>query len=319
MDIIRDLADIRPVPDSVLSIGSFDGVHLAHQEILRLLCRAGRERGLLKTVVSFSPHPQAVVQSPDKAPLLLTDDEEKAALLSEAGVERLVILPFDRQMAALEAEQFLREILMERIGLREMVIGYNHAFGKGRSGNSDTLGTLSKKYGFRLDVIQPILLDEVRISSTQVRKQLQRGDLETAAAMLGRPHFFTAVVVNGAGRGRELGFPTLNLRLSEERKQLPPNGVYATRAETGGKRYIGLLNLGAAPTFEREREIPELHLVGFREGAVSEVKVEFVQWLRAIRRFRDSDELITQLHHDRIAAIDFARDSLTEPVENFEC
>ncbi|MBC8478520.1 riboflavin biosynthesis protein RibF, partial [bacterium] len=165
MDIIRDLERLRPEPESVLSIGSFDGVHLAHQEILHRLCLIGKERGLRKTVVTFSPHPQVVVHSRGEALQLLTDDEEKTALLAAAGIERLVILPFDRKMAALEGERFLREILLERIGFREMIIGHNHGFGKGRSGNRDTLVDLSERYNFRLEVVPPIQLDEVRISS----------------------------------------------------------------------------------------------------------------------------------------------------------
>ncbi len=319
MEIIRDLKHIEPVAESVLSIGSFDGVHLAHQEILRRLCRSGREHNRLRTIVTFQPHPQTVVGPRDQAPLLLTDAVEKTALLTAAGVERLVVLPFDRELAALDAETFLREILLERIGMTEMVIGYNHAFGRGRSGNRETLAALSERYGFQLDVVQPILVDEVRISSTQVRRRLLAGDLDGATAMLGRAHFFTGNVVGGAGRGRELGFPTLNLKIEEERKLLPPSGVYATRALVEDRRYVGLLNLGPAPTFDRQREIPELHLFGYRGGTVRTLQVEFIQWLRPIRRFRDTDELITQLRQDRLQAVDIARDSLTEPVEDFEC
>jgi len=309
MEIYRDLRNIRPETESVLSIGSFDGVHKAHQEIIRQLNLVAGERGWQQTIVTFSPHPQLVVQSRDDAPLLLTDDDEKAALLEAAGIKRMVIIPFDHSVAAMGADQFLREILQEQIGFRKMIIGYNLGFGNGRSGNRDTLKLLGKRLGYELEVIPPLLQDEVRISSTQVRKRLLQGDLDGAAAMLGRPHFFSGRIIRGAGRGGQMGFPTLNMEIEEERKLLPPAGVYIVRALVEDQRYLSILNLGDAPTFGRNQAIPELHLLEYDTGAgkSENVKVELLRWLRSIRKFENSEQLIAQLRLDRSQALEFDR------------
>ena len=249
------------------------------------------------------------MQSRDKAPLLITDDDEKAALLEAAGIKRLVIIPFNHSVAAMEAEQFLSEILQQKVGFQKMIIGYNHGFGKGRSGNRETLALLGKRLGFELEVIPPLLQDEVRISSTQVRRRLLQGDLDGAAAMLGRPHCFSGRVVKGAGRGEQIGFPALNLEIAEERKLLPPAGVYIARTEIDDRRYLSILNLGDAPTFGRNLAIPELHLLEYDASTrMSEnVKVELLRWLRPIRKFDSSEQLVSQLRQDRNEALEIFR------------
>jgi riboflavin kinase/FMN adenylyltransferase len=253
-------------------------------------------------LVTFDPHPLEVV-NPPAAPPLLTIGIEKSEVVAESGVAFLAVLPFDRQLAAYSAEDFVEEILRKRFQMKELVIGYDHGFGRGREGNVDTLQTLGRKRGFMVHVIAPVSVSDGGpprpASSTLIRRAVAGGDLDTAARELGRRYSLSGSVRAGESRGRKLGYPTINLGSPHPRKLLPPEGVYAVQVHTPRGPFGGMMNLGARPTFGDTTVTLEAHLFDADlELYGATVKVEFVTRLRDVRRFPSPDALVAQLRTD---------------------
>lgn len=286
---------------SVVTVGSFDGVHLGHQAVLDEIVQRARASGRTSVVVTFEPHPLAVV-NPAAAPLRLTTADERLEALAPSGVDRLMVLRFDRTMASLPPERFVDEVLLRRCRTRELVIGYDHGFGKGRTGDVATLRTLGEARGFTVDVVPAVQLGATTISSTAVRRAIAGGDLGTAARMLGHRYTVTGKVLRGEQRGRTIGVPTANLA-PPSRKLLPPDGVYAVWVETPEGRFGGMMNQGPRPTFDDGRRVLEAHLFGF-EGDLYDrvVRVTWLAHLRDIRRFNGVAALQAQLERDREGA-----------------
>jgi riboflavin kinase/FMN adenylyltransferase len=295
-----------PLPQgSVLTVGSFDGVHLGHQALLREVQARASQLGAAAVVVSFEPHPAAVL-APQRAPARLTLEIERREILAELGPDYLLLLRFDAQMAALSAQQFVQEILLGRCGMRELVIGVNHRFGRGGDGDSLTLPVLGRQLGFRVSVIAPVAdgNGEV-ISSTRIRAALAAGDLRQAARWLGRPYRVTGRVVPGAGRGKTIGMPTINLEGPPPEKAYPPDGVYAARVEWGGGVAGAMLNQGPRPTVGDLNRSIEAHLFGLTQSLYGRmVRIEWVERLRDIQRFPSLDALRAQLSLDRERALE---------------
>ena len=289
---------------SVLTTGTFDGVHLGHQKILGYLVRRAREIGGVPTVVSFDPHPRQVLGG-ERVPLLTTLDE-RATLLAAHGVERFVVLPFTRDLSLLEPRAYVEDVLIGQVGLREIVIGYDHRFGRARAGGRETLEQIGAERGFSVDVIPEISEHGATVSSTRVRELLARdGDAASAAALLGRPYSISGTVVRGAGRGRTLGFPTANIRVGDPRKLVPRVGVYAVWADLGdGSRRGGMLNVGRRPTFETDGALSiEAHLFDVAADLYGRtVTLEVVARLRDERSFGGVEELVEQLRTDEVDA-----------------
>lgn len=293
---------------SVVTVGAFDGLHRGHQAVLDDLVRAARHAERASVLVTFEPHPAQVVR-PDRAPRRLTPGPERLEILAQAGIDYAVLLHFDAALAALSPAEFVRRILVDRCDCRELVIGPDHGFGRDRQGSVETLRSLGGELGFTVDVVPPVLVDGVAVSSTRIRERIAAGDLAGAAAALGRPYAVTGVVVAGEGRGRRLGVPTANLAVPEE-KLLPPDGVYAVRVEWGGGIAGGMLNQGPRPTFHDGRRLLEAHLFGFDGDLYGRaLRVTWVTRLREVRRFGSAEELQSQLAQDRheaMAALDAA-------------
>ena len=288
---------------TALTVGSFDGVHRGHQAVLAELARRARAAGLGSVVVSFEPHPLEVV-NPSAAPRLLTLTDEKRELLA-AAVERVEFLPFTQALAALDAEQFTREVLVGRFGVRQLVVGYDHGFGRGRSGDVALLRRLGTLCGFDVTAVEAVPDGGQPISSTLIRAAVAHGDLAAAERWLGRPYSTRGVVERGLGRGRTLGIPTINLAPPDPRKLLPPDGVYAVRVEWRRVRYGGMMNQGARPTFGIAERALEIHLFDFDEDLYGEaVTVEWVRRLRDVQTFPSRDALVEQLARDARAAQD---------------
>jgi riboflavin kinase/FMN adenylyltransferase len=300
----RPAARLPRLPNgSTVTVGSFDGVHLGHQAVLREIDRRARAAGRASVLVTFDPHPLEVV-NPDAAPPLLTTGPERLEILAQSPLDYVLILRFDRQLAGLPPEDFVRDILLERCAVRELVIGHDHGFGRGRSGDVETLRRLGTREGFEVDVVDPVDFAGQHVSSSRIRRAVAGGDLLTARAMLGRPYGVVGRVGEGERRGRLLGVPTINLTELSSRKLLPPDGVYAVAVEWRGGRVGGMMNQGPRPTFQDGRRILEAHLFGFEGDLYGEwVRVEWVERLRDIERFASLDQLKEQLQSDRKRAL----------------
>ena len=291
----------EPGQGSVITVGTFDGVHLGHLQLLRRLADRGRATGLRSVLVTFHPHPLEIV-NPAAAPPLLTVGDEKIEVLAEVGLDSVVMLPFTPQLQAYPPDAFVA-LLRRRLRMRELLIGHDHAFGRGRAAGVEMLRALGTRDGFGVHVVDAVSAGGQPVSSTKIRRAVAGGDLAAAAAGLGRRYAASGRVVHGDKRGRLLGFPTINLELPSTRKLLPPHGVYAVRAQTPLGGFGGMMNLGPRPTFGDQALGLEVHLfetAGDLYGA--RVRVEFVAWLRETRRFEGADALVAQLGRDAEAA-----------------
>jgi len=299
----RDAPDDMGLPPglggTVLTVGTFDGVHRGHRLVLARLAARSSETGLASVLVTFSPHPLEIV-NPAAAPLLLTAGEEKTEVLVESRIDYAVVLPFTPSLAAYNAEQFVDEVLLRRLGMRELLVGHDHGFGRGRAGDVEVLKALGTVRGFGVDVVPPVQGRDGRpISSTSIRRSIAGGDLAHAADGLGRPYSVSGFVVRGAGRGRLLGYRTINIGAPSPRKLLPPEGVYAIRAETTNGSFEGMMNLGPRPTFGESAVALEAHLFGAEgDWYGSRVRVDFIARLRDTKKFSGPDELVKQLGRD---------------------
>ena len=243
---------------TVVTVGTFDGVHLGHRQVLEALSRVSRERDQDSLLVTFDPHPLRIVR-PESAPPLLTTSQEKIEILAQSDVHRVAILRFTQTLAAYPPRKFVEDILLLRFRMRHLVIGYDHGFGRGRSGDVDTLRQIGRELAFGVDVVAPVVADGEAISSSRIRHALQAGDVVAAAHGLGRPYSLTATVVRGAGHGRKLGFPTANLDVGNPEKLVPHEGIYAVRAAMRDRFADGVLHLGPRPTFAGLPPSVELH------------------------------------------------------------
>jgi riboflavin kinase/FMN adenylyltransferase len=294
---------LPPLPrGSTVTVGSFDGVHLGHEAVLREIARRADAAGRASVLVTFEPHPLEVV-NPQAAPPLLTTDVERREILAQLPLDYVLFLRFDRRLAALTPEEFVEQVLIERCHVRELVIGHDHGFGRGRSGDVDTLRRLGAARGFDVDVVEVVDVGEQHVSSSRIRRAVAGGDLATAARMLGRPYQVSGRVGEGERRGRRLGVPTINLTDVPHQKLLPPDGVYAVRVEWRGGRAGGMMNQGPKPTFEDGRRTLEAHLFDFDGDLYGEwVRIEWVERLRDVERFASVEALQQQLDRDRTRA-----------------
>ncbi|MEP6572141.1 MAG: bifunctional riboflavin kinase/FAD synthetase [Gemmatimonadota bacterium] len=284
---------------TTVTVGTFDGVHLGHEAVLREIAGRAKTAGRKSVLVTFEPHPLEVV-NPQAAPPMLTTGPERREALAQTELDYAVFLRFDHALAQYSPERFVREVLIGRCGMRELVIGHDHGFGRGRSGDVETLRRLGDTDGFVVDVVGAVELGGHPVSSTQIRRAVAGGDLRTAARLLGRPYTLSGVVVPGAGRGRSIGIPTINVGRIPSRKLLPPDGVYAARVEWRGGIAGGMLNQGPKPTFGDETRTLEVNLFDVDADLYGEwVKVEWVEWLRDTQRFDSVEHLMKQLQHDR--------------------
>ena len=301
MRIVRELdsapPDVRP---SAVALGTFDGVHLGHRAILGTALRRAREVGVEAVACTFDPHPIEVLQ-PDRAPRPITPLDERLALIGETGVDAVVVLAFTRALAAVEPEAFVKDVLLDRLHAREIVVGYNHRFGRGARGDARLLEDLAGRLGFRAHVVPPMTVDGVAVSSTEIRAALHRGDVRSAARGLGRPYAIAGRVTTGAGRGRTLGFPTANI--APDRPLLVARGVYRGGVTVDAGRHAAVVNVGVRPTFGEDTLAVEAHLLDFAGDLYGrEVRLDFLDRLRDEMRFPSVEELKAQVSRDIAAA-----------------
>jgi riboflavin kinase/FMN adenylyltransferase len=303
MKTIRSLEELGPSSrPAAVAIGVFDGVHLGHREILRRLFSHAGETGAETVLFTFDPHPRTVLH-PEHPPRILTTLSERSAIFERFGVEKVVILPFNRELAATGAEEFVREVLIAKVRMTTLVVGYDFRLGREREGNGGLLRDLARATPFRLDLVPPFLVEGKPVKSTWIRDEVEGGDVKAAARLLSRYHSLSGVVVGGDGRGRSLGFPTANISVTEEGKLWPRHGVYAAFAEWSGGLFPAVVNIGVRPTFGGTADKSptlEAHLIRFTGGLVGErMRVHFVDRIRGERAFPSPEALAAQIGEDR--------------------
>jgi riboflavin kinase / FMN adenylyltransferase len=289
--------------NTVLTVGTFDGVHQGHRSLISTVVERAEKLHCRSVLVTFDPHPRDIISGTSDRVKLLTTLEERAQILADLGIDEMIVIHFTRDFSLLSSEEFIRQYIYEKIGVREFVIGYDHHFGRNREGSIETIHNLAQTLGFDVHVVQAHEIASVTISSTIVRKKLeQEGSIVLAREYLGRPYQLSGTVVHGDKRGRTIGYPTANLRIIESRKIIPKNGVYAVdvKVEGGSKIYRGMMNIGTRPTFtnENDRRI-EVHIADFSADIYGKtVDVFFLKRLRDERAFGGLQQLREQLNLD---------------------
>lgn len=304
MKVYRSLEEVPQIANAIVTQGTFDGVHTAHKVILNRLKEIAQQQHGETVVITFHPHPRMVLFPDDHGLKLLHSLDEKIDALSQQGINHLIILPFSKEFSRLTSLQFIRDIIVSKIGTHVLVIGYNHRFGKNREGTFEHLKEYSNLYGFNVVEIPEQDIDEVSVSSTRIRKALEDGNLLLAAKYLGSNYTLQATVVKGAQIGRTIGFPTANLFVEEINKQLPADGVYAVKVFINNKTYGGMLNCGFKPTVNGTSHSIEVHLFDFNEDIYNNaIKIEFVDKLRPEMKFENLAALTNQLQKDKLHAL----------------
>jgi riboflavin kinase/FMN adenylyltransferase len=298
MIVARNVEEItESIESSCLTIGNFDGVHLGHQKLIRRTMEKAAKHGHTCVVVTFDPHPLRVLVGPDTPPFI-TLTSQKLELIEKLGPEITLVLPFTRELAAVPPDEFVKKYLVKGMAMHEMVIGYDYAFGKGRAGNYEMLKKLGRDEGFGVERIGPVLVEGAVVSSTRIRDLVRAGQVWDARALLGRFYIVRGMVARGRDRGgRLLGFPTANLKLTDE--LVPKTGVYAVWAVTGGKPHQAVANIGYNPTFGNEAMSVEVHVLDFDSDLYEKtIDVHFVQRLRSEKKFDGVDQLKEQIGRD---------------------
>jgi riboflavin kinase/FMN adenylyltransferase len=297
MKIIRGIKNYtEKLQKPVLTLGNFDGVHLGHQEIFNKLVERANAIGGTSIAFTFEPHPLKVL-APERSPRLLNTFHAKMRLFEQAGIEAVICANFTRSFADQNPEDFGRDVLHDLIGVKEVYIGYDYAFGKGREGSIDSLKRMGQRWGFTVGVIEPVRVDGMVVSSSAVRDLLSNGRVEEAARMLGRPYAIEGEVVHGSHRGHTLGFPTANLKTANE--MIPGFGVYAVLSRVGGRTVKGVASIGIRPTFDSGPVSIEVYLFDHHDDLYGrEMEVLFIKHLRGEEKFSDADALVRQIRKD---------------------
>ena len=299
---ITDITTFTTQQPTVLTIGTFDGVHLGHQKIIERVVTTARQEGLLATIFTFFPHPRMVVQH-DKSLKLIHTLEEKKQLLQRLGVDLLVVQPFNEAFAQLTAEEFVSTILVQHLNVKKVIIGYDHRFGRNRTANINDMRLFGEKYGFAVEEISVQEVDEVSVSSTKIREALNKGDVTTAEHYLGTPYNLTGTVVHGLKLGRTLGYPTANIQVTEDYKLIPKDGVYAVYSYIGARKVYGMMSIGKNPTIEGKGASIEVYFFDFNGDLYDrELTIYFLKYLREERKFSSVALLKKQLQDDETTA-----------------
>ena len=300
MQVFCDLAEVEKDNKTVVTLGTFDGLHLGHQKIIKTVVEKASGIGGRSFLVTFEPHPRNVIATNYKLQLLTTG-KEKIEILKKLGIENLLIVNFTEEFSQLSPEKFIKDFVVEGIGASSIVVGYDHHFGKGRGGDAKTLKELGKEYNFDVTAVDAFNLDDETVSSTKIRAALNEGRLSDANKMLGRDYSFSGTVVAGDKRGRQLGFPTANVKLDNEDKLLPALGIYVVEFFIDNKKHYGLLSIGKRPTFYNSGEIvPEVYIYNFDDDIYGEnVTINMVERIRGEEKYSSPEKLIEQMNKDK--------------------
>lgn len=309
MVIVEGHQAIPNIQNAIVTSGTFDGVHFGHQKILKKIVKTAKELDGKSVVLTFWPHPRFVLFPEEKTLKLLTTFEEKAQLLEEVGIDYLVKVEFTKAFSQLSSETFIQNMLVEKLRTKKLIIGYDHRFGKNRSGSFEYLRENSNRFGFEVEEIPRQDIDDVGVSSTKIRQALFHGEVDLAAEYLGRLYSINGMVVEGKKIGSELGFPTANISVPEEFKLIPKDGAYAVRAKVKNQWHKAMLNIGIRPTVGGLHRVIETHLFDFDQKIYDQpIQVEFVKHLREEKKFDSLEELKAQLQKDKVSALALLRE-----------
>jgi len=301
MKIFNDFNKLATIKNPVLTIGTFDGVHVGHQKIIQQLNTEAKKLKGESVLFTFYPHPRMVLNPTNHGLKLIQTQEEKLEKLKEYGLDNLIVIPFTNEFSNLSAEDFVKKYLVDQLNVKKVVIGYDHQFGKNREGGIEFLKAVSTKYAFDVIEITAEEINEVNISSTRIRKAIEKGDLKTANEYLGDPFQLNGIVVEGKKLGRTIGYPTANIQVNSDLKIIPDNGVYFVNVKLrAGENYYGMLNIGYRPTVSDEHiQTIEVNLFDFNNEIYNEaIQVSFISKLRDEKKFKSIDELTIQLQED---------------------
>ena len=290
---------------SVVTIGTFDGVHIGHKKILEKIIFNAKELNCESVVLTFFPHPRMVLQKNSVVQLLNTVDE-KTLLLEKTGIDNLIIHPFNQEFSRLTAEEFVKEILVNQLNIRKIIIGYDHRFGRNRTANINDLIVFGKEYGFEVEQISAQEINDNAVSSTKIRNAILEGNITLANNYLGYNYFFSGIVVKGKQVGRTIGFPTANIKINEDYKLIPKNGVYIVKSNYDKKTIFGLINIGTRPTVDGTNQTIEVFYLDFDKTIYDEsLTIEIIEFIRDEQKFDSLNDLKNQINEDKIFAVNY--------------
>lgn len=305
MKIFHSIIEFKSTKKTIVTIGTFDGVHIGHQKIIEKLIQGAKNSDYESLILTFFPHPRMVLQGNSSIKLLNTIDE-KSSLLEKTGLDNLVIHPFDKEFSNLSAEEFVKTILVEVFNIQKIIIGHDHRFGKNRVANIDNLILFGKKYGFEVEQISAQEIDSVSVSSTKIRDAIANGTMAIANEFLGYNYLLTGKIIRGKQLGRTLGFPTANLKIEENYKLIPKNGVYIVKSILQGKTVFGIMNIGLNPTVNGDVLSIEVHFLDFDSDLYdTEIAVSVIDRIRDEQNFHSLDLLKTQIEKDKNYTISY--------------
>jgi riboflavin kinase/FMN adenylyltransferase len=305
LKLFHSINDFRTTKKTILTLGTFDGVHIGHKKILERITQNTENGKYESLVLTFFPHPRMVLQEKSEIKLLNTISE-KTKLLEQTGIENLVIHPFNESFSRLTAEEFVHTILVDQFHIHKIIIGHDHRFGRNRTANIDDLIAFGKEYGFEVEQISAQEIQDVSVSSTKIRKALDEGNIALANDYLGYSYFLTGEVVKGKQLGRTIGFPTANINIEEEYKKIPKNGVYVVRTFINEKEVFGMMNIGFNPTVNGEKKTIEVNLLDFDSDIYGhKIEVSLLEYLREEQKFGSVELLKEQLNQDKKTALAF--------------
>lgn len=309
MNTYTSLSEYKSNKKSVVTIGTFDGVHIGHRKILEHIVESANELNCESVVLTFFPHPRMVLQQSSEVKLLNTIDEKKV-LLENVGIDNLIIHPFDKDFSRLTAEAFVKEILIDQLHVQKIIIGYDHRFGRNRTANIDDLIHFGAQYGFEVEQISAQEVNDNAVSSTKIRNAILNGDCTLANEYLGYRYFFSGTVVKGKQLGRTIGFPTANIEINEEYKLIPKKGVYVVKGSYNSETHFGMMNIGTRPTVSGEHQTIEVHFLDLNKDIYDQtITIELLEFIRDEHKFESLEALKTQIQKDKEFSINFLTNS----------
>lgn len=300
MIVHRSINEIAKIDNPILTVGTFDGVHIGHQKIIARINEIAKEKGGESVLLTFHPHPRLVLFPDDDSLKLINTIEEKTVLLDGFGLDHVIYMAFEKELSRMSPVEYVRDILVNKIGVSTVVIGYDHHFGRNREGDIELLRELGPIYDFDVIEIPVQEVDEISVSSTKVRRAIEQGEINFANEFLGHTFSLTGTVIEGKRVGREIGFPTANIKLNDPNKIVPGKGVYAVKGKAGGQELNGMLNVGVKPTIGENQQTIEVHFFEFNDDLYNqEVKIEFIERIRDEQKFENLEQLKDQLQKDQ--------------------